>query len=166
MTTITQMLLKEMDQEAETTRKMLACVPDDKYDWKPHEKSMTIRRLATHIADIPSWVEMAICDDELDFANTTHQEPVINNTGELLNYLEESIAKGRTALTNIKHEQYGQQWTMRSGEQIYAVYSKGEVIRMAYNQITHHRAQLGVYLRLLDIPIPGSYGPSADEMGF
>lgn len=166
MTTITPMLLREMDQEAEITRKMLACVPDDKYDWKPHEKSMTMRRLTTHIADIPSWVEMAICDDELDFANTTHQEPVINDTRELLNYLEESITKGRAALTNIKDEQYGQEWIMRSGDQVYAVYTKGEVIRMAYNQITHHRAQLGVYLRLLDIPIPGSYGPSADEMGF
>jgi uncharacterized damage-inducible protein DinB len=166
MTTITEMLLKEMDQEAATTSKMLACIPDDKYDWKPHEKSMTVRRLATHIADIPSWVEMAICDDELDFSNTTHKEPVINTTKELLEFMEESVAKGRTALVNVKEEQLDQPWTLRNGEQVYSVRSKGEVIRMAYSQIIHHRAQLGVFLRLLDVPIPGSYGPSADEQGF
>ncbi|MDB5022537.1 MAG: DinB family protein [Mucilaginibacter sp.] len=166
MTTLTEMLLKEMDQEAETTRKMLASVPDDKYDWKPHEKSMTIRRLATHIADIPSWVEMAIDDDELDFATSTHKEPVINNTKALLKYYEECVAKGRTALVNVQEEQFDQPWTMRSGDQVYMVATKGEVIRMAYSQIVHHRAQLGVFLRLLDVPVPGSYGPSADEQGF
>jgi len=164
-TTITGSLLKEMDQEAEISRKMLACIPDDKYDWKPHEKSMTIRRLATHIADIPSWVEMAICDDELDFATSTHKEPVINNTSELLAFLEESIAKGRTALVNVKEEQFDLRWVLRNGDHIIREYTKGEVIRMSYSQIIHHRAQLGVFLRLLDVPIPGSYGPSADEQG-
>ncbi|MDB5134394.1 MAG: damage-inducible protein DinB [Mucilaginibacter sp.] len=165
MTTI-EKLLKEMDQEAETTRKMLSRVPNDKYDWQPHEKSMTIRRLATHIADIPSWVEMAICDDELDFATSTHKEPVINKTDELLSFFEESQAKGKAALANAKEELFDLPWTMRNGEQIYAVYTKGEVVRMAYNQTVHHRAQLGVFLRLLDVPIPGSYGPSADDGGF
>jgi uncharacterized damage-inducible protein DinB len=164
-TTITGSLLKEMDQEAETSCKMLACIPDDKYDWKPHKKSMTIRRLATHIADIPSWVEMAICDDELDFATSTHKEPVINNTRELLAFLEESIAKGRAALVNVKEEQLELPWVLRNGDHIIQKYTKGEVIRMAYSQIIHHRAQLGVFLRLLDVPIPGSYGPSADEQG-
>jgi uncharacterized damage-inducible protein DinB len=166
MKTITELLLKEMDQEAETTRKMLACVPDDKYDWKPHEKSMTIRRLATHIADIPSWVDMAVNTDELDFANTDHKEPVINNTQELLGFLEGSLTKGRAALADFKEEKFDEPWTMRNGEQIYVVYTRGELIRTAYSQIIHHRAQMGVFLRLLDVPIPGSYGPSADEQGF
>src|SRR5258708_11604042 len=153
MTTIIESLLKEMDQEAATTRKMLACVPDDKYDWQPHEKSMTVRRLATHIADIPSWVEMAICDDELDFSNTTHKEPEINNTKELLNYLEECVVKGHAALANANEEQLDHLWTMRNGEQVFMVSTKGEVIRMSYSQIVHHRAQLGVFLRLLNVPI-------------
>jgi uncharacterized damage-inducible protein DinB len=165
MTTITGLLLKEMDQEAETTRKMLACVPDDKYDWQPHEKSMTIRRLATHIADLPSWVEMGIHDDGLDFATTTHKEPEINNNKELLAFLEESLASGRAALTNIKPEQYDEKWTLSNGGHIIADMTRAEIIRIAYSQTTHHRAQLGVYLRLLNIPIPGSYGPSADELG-
>lgn len=166
MTTIIELLEKELSQEAETTRKMLARIPDDKYDWQPHEKSMTVRRLATHIADIPTWVDMALTTDELDFANTTHKEPVINSTSELLKFLEESVSKGGSALTNAKEDQLGQKWTMRNGDQVYSVLTKGEVIRMAYSQIIHHRAQLGVYLRLLNVPIPGSYGPSADEMGF
>jgi uncharacterized damage-inducible protein DinB len=163
---IIEMLLKEMEQEAETTRKMLACVPNDKYDWKPHEKSMTIQRLATHIADIPSWVDMALNTDELDFANNTHKEPVITNTGQLLEFFEDSYAKGKSALSHAKEEQFGEPWTMRNGDQIYMLSTRGEVIRMAFSQIVHHRAQLGVFLRLLNVPIPGSYGPSADEMGF
>lgn len=161
---IVEMLLKEMDEEAKITRKMLACVPNDRYDWKPHEKSMTIRRLVTHIADIPSWVEMAICDDELDFATSTHKEPVINHTAELLQFLEESLVKGRTALAATNEDVLKQPWTLRNGEHIIDVSTKGEIVRVAYNQIVHHRAQLGVFLRLLDVPIPGSYGPSADEM--
>src|SRR5882757_7143054 len=117
MTTIIESLAKELNQEAETTRKMLSRVPDNKYDWQPHEKSMTVRRLATHIADIPTWVDMALTTDELDFANTTHKEPVINSTAELLKFLEESVSKGGSALTHAKEDQLGQKWTMRNGDQ-------------------------------------------------
>jgi uncharacterized damage-inducible protein DinB len=163
---IIEMLSKEMEQEAETTRKMLSRVPNDKYDWKPHEKSMTIQRLATHIADIPSWVDMALTTDELDFANNNHQEPIITNTEQLLAYLEKCVAEGKAALANAKEDQLDELWTMRNGEQIYMVSTKGEVIRMSFSQIVHHRAQLGVFLRLLNVPIPGSYGPSADDGGF
>src|ERR1700744_5585711 len=165
MKTITELFLKEFDQEAETTRKMLACIPDDKYDWKPHEKSMTIRRLATHIADIPTWMDMAVYTDELDFANTDHKEPVIHNTRELLSFLEDSLTKGRAALVAAKAEKLDEPWTMRNGDQIYVVCTRGELIRTSFNQIIHHRAQMGVFLRLLNVPIPGSYGPSADEQG-
>jgi len=165
MTTI-ETLLKELEEEAVTTRKMLACVPNDKYDWQPHPKSMTIRRLVTHIADIPSWLEIGIHDDGLNFATTTHKEPVINNTDELLKFQDESVAKGKAALESANEEQLSEQWTLRNGDYIISVRPKSEVIRMSYCQIVHHRAQLGVFLRLLDVPIPGSYGPSADEMSF
>lgn len=163
---IIEMLSKEMEEEAETTRKMLSRVPNDKYDWKPHEKSMTIQRLATHIADIPSWVDMALTTGELDFANNSHQEPVITNTEQLLAYLEKCLAEGKAALANAKEDQLDELWTLRNGEQIYSVRTRAEVIRMSFSQIVHHRAQLGVFLRLLDVPIPGSYGPSADDGGF
>lgn len=164
---IIQMLLKEMEMEAETTRKMLSVVPDDKYDWQPHKKSMTIRSLATHIAELPTWVTMVLHTSELDFATAPYTPEMINNTAELLAYFEKSFEDGKTNLSNANEAQLADQWVMRNGEAIYFKASKGEVIRHSFSQIVHHRAQLGVYLRLLDIPIPGSYGPSADsEAGF
>jgi len=161
-----KMFSKELEQEAQTTRKMLERVPNDKYDWQPHPKSMTIKRLATHIAELPGWVTMALTTDELDFANNPYQPVNINNTNELLAYFEESLANGRASLAQATEEPLTQPWTLRNGDEIYSTSPKHEVIRMAFSQIIHHRAQLGVYLRLLNIPIPGSYGPSADEMNF
>jgi len=160
---IIPMLLKEMEQEAQTTRKMLERVPNDKYDWKPHQKSMTIKQLATHIAELPSWVTMALTTSELDFASNPYQPVDIKSTEELLAYFERSLADGKAHLEKATEDQLKENWTLREGETIYSTSSKGEVIRMAFSQVVHHRAQLGVYLRLLDIPIPGSYGPSADE---
>ncbi len=160
---IIQMLLKELDQEALTTRKMLERVPNDKYDWKPHEKSMSIRQLTTHIAELPIWITMALMTDELDFATNPYQPPKVNNTVELLELFERSLANGREHLAAATDEQLLPEWTLRMGDKILSVSTKGEVIRMTFSQIVHHRAQLGVYLRLLNIPIPGSYGPSADE---
>ncbi len=159
-------LLKELNAEAQTTRKMLERVPNDKYDWQPHPKSMSIRRLATHIAELPGWVSMALTTDELDFGNNPYKQEEVNNTEELLQYFERSLAKGRTELEKATDDQLSHNWTLRNGEQIYNTSTKAEVIRMAYCQTVHHRAQLGVYLRLLDVPIPGSYGPSADEHEF
>lgn len=161
-----QQLLKEMEREAQTTRKMLERVPNDKYDWKPHEKSMTMRQLATHIAELPSWVSMVLTTEELDFASNPYEPKKIDNTTALLGYFEESLADGKKHLANAKDEDLLPGWTLRNGEQVYSKEPKADVIRMSYCQIVHHRAQLGVYLRLLDVPIPGSYGPSADENNF
>jgi uncharacterized damage-inducible protein DinB len=161
-----QMFLKELDMEAKTTRKMLSRIPDDKYNWQPHPKSMTIRRLATHVAELPSWITMTLTTNELDFAANPYKPEVINNTAELMSYFERTLADGRAHLEGATEEQLYDNWTLRNGDEIYSTTSKGEVLRMTYSQIIHHRAQLGVYLRLLDIPIPGSYGPSADDMSF
>lgn len=161
---VIQLLLKELEQEAQTTRKMLERIPNDKYDWQPHEKSMTIRQVATHIAELPGWVTMALTTDELDFATNPYQPETINNTSELLELLEDSLADGKSHLEAATEEQLLPTWTLRNGDLVYIIYTRYEMIRMAYSQIIHHRAQLGVYLRLLNIPIPGSYGPSADEM--
>ena len=164
--TIIEMLLKEMEQEAATTRKMLSIVPDDKYSWKPHEKSMTIQRLATHVAELPTWVTMTLTTNELDFANNPYNPEVITNTKDLLQYFEKCLAEGKSSLQKAKDEDLLPVWTLRNGETIYSAEPKGDVIRMTYCQIVHHRAQLGVFLRLLNVPIPGSYGPSADDMNF
>lgn len=162
MSTITP-LLKELDQEAQTTRKMLERVPTAYFSWQPHQKSMSIQRLATHIAELPGWVTMAVTTDGLDFANNPYKLEEIHNTNELMEYFERSLADGRDHLAGASEETLDETWTLRNGEDVYHVATKGEIIRMAYCQIVHHRAQLGVFLRLLDIPIPGSYGPSADE---
>ncbi|RYZ55848.1 MAG: DinB family protein [Sphingobacteriales bacterium] len=154
----------QLAQESETTRKMLSIVPDDKYDWKPHDKSMTLRSLATHIAELPTWFPMVYNTDELDFAAAPYQPVSISKTSDLMAYFEKCVAEGLAVFTNDKEELLEKTWTLRNGEEIYAAEPKREMIRSTMSQIIHHRAQLGVYLRLLNIPIPGSYGPSADEM--
>ncbi len=164
--TMIDVFLKEIGQEAHSTRKMLALVPNDKFSWKPHEKSMSIIQLSTHIAELPSWVTMALFTDELDFSKTPYTPEKIDNTSELLGYFEKNLASAKDNLSKANEEQLMPKWTMRNGEQIFAVLTKGELIRHSISQTIHHRAQLGVYLRLLNIPIPGTYGPSADEMGF
>lgn len=158
-----QAFLKEMEREAITTRRMLERVPDDKHDWKPHEKSMTLGRLATHIAELPGWAKMTLATEELDFAKSEYKPEQVSNTAELLAYFERTLGEGRRALLEGKDEELKKAWTLRNGAQIYDVSPKADVIRMSFCQIVHHRAQLGVYLRLLNIPLPGSYGPSADE---
>jgi uncharacterized damage-inducible protein DinB len=162
MTTISP-LLKEMDQEAQTTRRMLERVPTAYFTWRPHQKSMTIKQLATHIAELPGWVTMALSTDELDFSDNPYKQEEVSNTQELLGYFERTLEDGRARLAATREETLAESWTLRNGSEVYHVATKGEIIRMTYCQIVHHRAQLGVFLRLLDIPIPGSYGPSADE---
>ncbi len=156
--------LKELELEAVTTRKMLACVPNDKYDWKPHQKSMSIRQLATHIAELPSWIGMALTTDGLDFAANPYKQEQVNSNVELMDYFERTLEDGRQHLITGDESSLAEIWTLRNGDEIYSSESKHDVIRMTFSQIVHHRAQLGVYLRLLDVRIPGSYGPSADEI--
>jgi uncharacterized damage-inducible protein DinB len=163
---IIDLFLNELEQEAATTRKMLAAVPNDKYDWRPHPKSMSVKQLATHIGELPGWISMTLATAELDFAANPYQQQNIENTTELLAYFEQSYKDGKAALEKATEEQLFQNWTLRNGEEIYSVSSKAEVIRMSFSQLIHHRAQLGVFLRLLNVPIPGSYGPSADDMSF
>lgn len=160
---IIPLLLKEFEEERERTRKMLERVPEDKWDWKPHEKSMDMKRLVVHIAELPGWVTMALTTTELDFAKMDYKPTPVNSRQELLDLHQKSYDSGKSALENAKEEDLLPIWVMRSGEQIFAKMTKYEVIRHAFSQTIHHRAQLGVYLRLLDIPIPGTYGPSADE---
>jgi uncharacterized damage-inducible protein DinB len=160
-----ELLLKEMDSEAETTRKMLTRVPDDKFDWKPHTKSMNMKSLGTHVAELPTWVSLALTTDGLDFEAGPYAPAVVNTTGDLVALFEKSFKEGRAELVKATDADLLPNWTMRSGDVVHSVMTKYETIRHAFCQTVHHRAQLGVFLRLLDIPIPGSYGPSADEQG-
>jgi len=158
--------LKELEEEAQTTRKMLAIVPTDKFDWQPHPKSMTIKTLTAHIAELPTWVTLAVTTEELDFAKTPYEKQNINSNEELMAFFEASLEDGRSHLAKANEQLLSGEWTLRNGEQIYMKSSKAELVRHAYSQIIHHRAQLGVFLRLLDIPIPASYGSSADDINF
>ncbi len=156
-------LYQELENEAVTTRKMLSRIPDDAYNWKPHPKSMDIKTLANHIAELPGWIAFTMDQDELDFATSPYQ-PQNNADGKsLLKFVEEMIEKGLNDLAQAKESDLEKTWTLREGDIIYTQAPKWEMLRMTVSQIIHHRAQLGVYLRMLDIPIPGSYGPSADE---
>jgi len=163
---IIPLLLKELEQEAQITHKMLERVPDDKFDWKPHPKSMSIRHLATHLAEISAWPAFGLQTSELDFATMDYKPTEVHSTKDLLDLLDKSVASAKAALEKASDEDLLPTWTMRSGETIHAVYTKYEMIRHSIAQTIHHRAQLGVYLRLLNIPIPGSYGPSADDHNF
>ena len=163
---IIPLLVKEMEAEAAITRKMLSRVPSDKMDWKPHEKSMSLKQLCTHIAELPGWTHMAFTTTELDFATMNYKPATVNDAADLQQLHEQSLQKGKNAFEKAKEEDLLPNWTLRKGDHVFNVYTKYELIRHSFSQITHHRAQLGVYLRLLNIPIPGSYGPSADDSNF
>jgi uncharacterized damage-inducible protein DinB len=160
-----QALIAELKMEAANTRKILERVPVDKNDWKPHHKSMSLGRLATHVAEIPGWVNTTLNADELDFATTPYEARVAASNEELLNILDKNVADAVTTLENVRDEEFDRMWTMRNGEQVYFTLPKKVVLRtFAFSHNFHHRGQLGVYLRLLDVPVPGMYGPTADEM--
>jgi uncharacterized damage-inducible protein DinB len=163
---ILELLKKEMEQEANTTRKMLKLVRPEDFDYKPHPKSMVMRNLATHIAELAGWSKMTLETSELDFATMDYTPAKIESNEDLMKMFESTLEEGLTALKGAREEDLLPDWTLRNGETIYSVSTKYEVIRMSFCQIVHHRAQLGVYLRLLNIPIPGSYGPSADDESF
>ena len=157
------MLVSEFDKEVSNTRKMLALVPADKFGWKPHEKSMTMKNLAVHIAEITGWPDTIMKTDGLDFATMNYKPTEVADTNELVALLDDLSAKGRVALQTATEKQFNEPWVMRMGEKIFSSDNKYENVRHAFGQMIHHRAQLGVYLRLLNIPIPGVYGPSADD---
>ena len=163
---IIPLLLKELEMETLITRKMLDRIPDENWAWKPHEKSMNLKQLVVHLAELPSWVAMGLHSDGIDFAASPYQPTPINNKKELLQLLEQSFESAKSSLEKATEEDLLPSWTMRHGDQILMKMNKYEVIRHSFSQTTHHRAQLGVYLRLLNIAIPSSYGPSADEMNF
>ncbi len=163
--TFIEFFKKQFTEEGATTRNMLSRIPDDKFDYKPHPKSMDIKRLATHIADLPGWIHMTFTTNGIDFAEP-YEIPEINNTAELLAFFEKRYNEGLSTLIPENEKLLDKPWMLRNGAKIYSSDPKIDIIRMALSQQIHHRAQLGVFLRLLDIPIPGSYGPSADENTF
>lgn len=163
---ILELLLNELAFEARTTRKMLALVPEGQFEWAPHQKSMNLKTLAAHVAELPSWITLGLETDQLDFATEPYTPEPVTSTADILAYFEKCLASGQKSLETANEEDLAKKWILRDGDQILADLTKYEAIRNSFSQTIHHRAQLGVYLRLLNIPIPGSYGPSADDQGF
>ena len=159
---IAQDLLSELRLEAAETRRYLAAVPFDKADYKPSEKSESLGRLAIHVAEIIAWWRSCIQDSEMDFID--FEPKGITSTEELFAYFDELLSQAESALSNATDEDFEDKWSMRHGEIIYFTLPKRQVARIfCMNHLIHHRAQLGVYLRLLDVPVPATYGPSADD---
>lgn len=157
------MLLPEFDHEASLTRRTLERVPFDRADWKPHEKSYSLKDLAVHLADIPSWVDATVNQDVLDF-DGPYEPGSPDSVEELLGIFDRNVASARAALEKATAEEMGKTWTLRSNGEVVLSMPKAAVLRgFVLSHAIHHRAQLGVYLRLLDVPVPSTYGPSADE---
>jgi uncharacterized damage-inducible protein DinB len=162
---LNQPFIAELKHEAASTKRMLERVPDDKFDWKPHEKSMSLGRLSSHVAELPGFMNSILTMDEFDFAKGHYKSSITKTSQELMDTFQQKLDEVVETLQNTSDEKMQSNFTLRSGEHVFATVPRIVAIRsMAMNHIIHHRGQIAVYLRLLDIPVPGLYGPSADEM--
>jgi uncharacterized damage-inducible protein DinB len=155
-------ILKELRQEAAVTRRFLANVPFDKADYQPIEKSEKLGRLAIHVAEIVAWWKACIDRPDLDFIDFEPED--ITNTQDLLTYFDKLLLEAEQALSGVTEDALDASWSMRHGEAVYFTLPKRQVLRVfCMNHLIHHRAQLGMYLRLVGAPVPATYGPSADD---
>ncbi len=160
--TIGKELLQELNLEASVTRKYLESIPFDKLDYKPSEKSETLGRLAIHVAEILAWWTSVIETNELDFAGFEPAE--IKSREALLMYFDKLLQEASQSLSTAEDAEFKKDWSMRHGEELYFTLPKKQVARLfCMNHFVHHRSQLGMYLRMLGIPVPATYGPSADD---
>ncbi len=162
--TTAQLITIDFDEEMKKTRALLERVPLDETHqaYQPHEKSMALARLATHVADIPRWPKMAM-DAEVFELPSDFKPRIAATTDELLEIFDRSVEEGRAAINAATDDEMKKSWTLKFGDQVAFSAVRTNVIRSFINHLIHHRAQLGVYLRLNDVAIPGMYGPSADE---
>ena len=157
-------LAAELRQEAKTTRRLLERVPEESFGWKPHEKSMTLGRLAAHVAELPELIIPALTQPELDFASGDFKPFNPESTAGLLEKFDRNIEAAASMLEKQPDDRMGEPWTLRSGDHVLFEMPRALVVRfVGLNHVIHHRGQLSVYLRLLDVPLPSIYGPSADE---
>lgn len=166
---LTDFFAAQLEREADRSRRALERVPEGRIDWKPHEKSMPFGYLAALVAMMPSWIAMAISQDELDLnppGGSAYRPASHAATQELLRAHDESVAKGRAALRDTTDEHLLTPWRLLVGGRVVAEDPRYVVIAETFNHLAHHRGQLTVYLRLNDAPVPALYGPSADDKSF
>ena len=161
------LFLAEFDQEMPTARKTLERIPEDKLSWKPHEKSMQLDRLAGHVAELAGWPLATIHQDSLDFmppGQPPFQPTIATSRKQVLEIFDKNRDESRRAIAGASDEHLMQNWSLLRGGQTLLTMPRFAVLRSFFlNHLIHHRAQLGVYLRLNNIPVPSVYGPSADE---
>jgi uncharacterized damage-inducible protein DinB len=154
----------DVERELAVTRNVLAKVPADKFAWKPHEKSMSLMKLAIHVADLPEWARLTLDADELNFQTASMPPKEFATTAELLNFFDQRAAGFRKAVANFDIARWEKTWTMRDGGQVITTQPRPTVYRVwCMNHLISHRAQLNLYLRLLNVPVATLYFNSADE---
>ncbi len=154
----------DLDHEIANTRRTLERFPAGHNDWRPHDKSMTLAKLASHVAELPGFAAAIVTTDQMDFAKGEYISHSCDSTAELLTLFDASVGSLRAALVAADAESLARTWTLRHGERVISAGRKSDLVRsFALNHMLHHRAQLGVYYRLLDVSVPATYGPSADE---
>lgn len=158
---IAQSMLPEFDQEMATTRKLLERVPSDKVEWKPHPKSFALGHLAQLVAWMPGWVNQTLGSTELNLA--TGGGYSFEKTEALLDVFDTNVRQAREALNSARDADLQVAWSLKQGDRVLFTAPRGPVVRTHINHLIHHRGQLTVYLRLLDVPLPSIYGPTADE---
>jgi uncharacterized damage-inducible protein DinB len=157
-------LITEFEHEAQTTRKHLERLPDDKLDWRPHEKSFRAVALASHITESLGWTDAVFNQDEVDFDPSTYTPYVATSAADLLKTFDDNVAKGKEALASANEDSLEQPWSLKIMGRVQFERPRAAVFRdFVLSHVIHHRGQFSVYLRLLNVPVPGSYGPSADE---
>ena len=162
--TVADTIYTDLDDEMKSTRRMLERFPEGHNDWRPHAKSMTLAKLASHTAELPLFATKIVTTDTMDFMKGEYVSHSCTSKEELLDLFDSSADQLRAALTAADSAALDRTWTLSKGEHVVGTGRKRDLVRsMALNHMVHHRAQLGVYYRMLDVPVPGLYGPSADE---
>lgn len=167
--TTTAWLLSQLDAEGPRTRRALERVPEGRDDWKPHEKSMALGRLATLVATMPSWIAMIVTQDSLDLnppGGSGYNQPALRTRADLVRALDDSMAKARQALSGTTDEHLMKPWRLLVSGRVVSEEVRHAVLRDTFMHLAHHRGQLTVYLRLNDAVVPAIYGPSADDTSF
>jgi uncharacterized damage-inducible protein DinB len=158
---IAETILPEFDLEMTTTRKVIERVPTDKGEWKPHPKSFSLGHLTQLVATMPGWLTRTVRDREINLASGGGY--TYEKTEDLLKTFDKHVREARQAIASAKDEDFNVPWSLKHGEHVIFTLPRGAVVRSTINHLVHHRGQLTVYLRLLDIPVPSIYGPTADE---
>ena len=158
---IADALLPEFDQEMATTRRVVERVPTDKGNWKPHPKSFSLGHLTQLVSGMPSWITNAVTETSLDLG--AYPGYSYEKTEDLLKQFDKHVKGARKAIASAKDSDYQVPWSLKRGDQVFFTAPRGVIVRQTINHLVHHRGQLTVYLRLIDVPVPSIYGPTADE---